>query len=206
MSKFLETIYTRRSIRSFINREVSRKHLEQIIEAGLRAPSSKNSEPWHVVVVSGSQKDKVVQWTKEGMSTFSSAPVSTETGKPVEGIEDTTIESMGIIDEAHSLILLFNKQPYSKGIHDSERVVSGDNLYGYSVESISLGACMQNILLATHALGLGAVPMADIYSGVKRIKEHYNIDHHFVIGVAIGYPAYSPGKRKIDKKNSVVFI
>ena len=47
----LETIFTRRSIRGFKNKKVPKKTVRQILEAGLRAPSSKNSNPWHFLVL-----------------------------------------------------------------------------------------------------------------------------------------------------------
>ncbi|MGL4912165.1 MAG: nitroreductase family protein [Romboutsia sp.] len=47
----LEEIMIRRSIRSYINKNVEEDKITQILKAGMQAPSSKNSCPWEFVVV-----------------------------------------------------------------------------------------------------------------------------------------------------------
>ena len=47
----LTCIRTRREIRDYLEKPIEPEHLKQILEAGRRAPSSKNSQPWHFVVV-----------------------------------------------------------------------------------------------------------------------------------------------------------
>ncbi|HPQ41699.1 MAG TPA: nitroreductase family protein [bacterium] len=44
-------ILTRRSIRKYTNEPVSREHQEQIARAGFAAPSARNAQPWHIVMV-----------------------------------------------------------------------------------------------------------------------------------------------------------
>ena len=44
-------INARRNVRSFSDRPISDQHLDQILEAGRRAPSSQNWQPWNFVVV-----------------------------------------------------------------------------------------------------------------------------------------------------------
>jgi nitroreductase len=46
-----DAITSRRNIRSFEDRAVPGEHLERILEAGRRAPSSRNWQPWHFVLV-----------------------------------------------------------------------------------------------------------------------------------------------------------
>ncbi len=46
-----DAITSRRNVRSFSDRPISREHLDQILEAGRRAPSSQNTQPWGFVVV-----------------------------------------------------------------------------------------------------------------------------------------------------------
>jgi len=47
----LEAIFTRRSIRSFIDREVEPEKIETLLRAAMQAPSAHNKQPWHFVVV-----------------------------------------------------------------------------------------------------------------------------------------------------------
>jgi nitroreductase len=51
MNKTLSDLMTRRSVRKFDSRAVSRADLETIIEAGLSAPSAHNQQPWHIAVL-----------------------------------------------------------------------------------------------------------------------------------------------------------
>lgn len=46
-----EAIRTKRAIRSFSERPLEQRTLRQIVNAGRRAQSSKNSQPWHFLVV-----------------------------------------------------------------------------------------------------------------------------------------------------------
>lgn len=47
----LDTIKTRRSIREYLNKEIERKAIERILEAGRWAPSGLNNQPWKFLVV-----------------------------------------------------------------------------------------------------------------------------------------------------------
>lgn len=45
-----DAIRARRNVRSFADRPIPPEHLDRILEAGRRAPSSMNSQPWDFVV------------------------------------------------------------------------------------------------------------------------------------------------------------
>lgn len=47
----LEAIYTRRSVRNFKEDPVSEEDLHDLLKAGMQAPSAKNEQPWHFVVI-----------------------------------------------------------------------------------------------------------------------------------------------------------
>lgn len=57
----LEAIHARRSIRQFTDAPVPRESMAQILEAGRQAPSGKNRQPWHFVVVQGAKKTEAVE-------------------------------------------------------------------------------------------------------------------------------------------------
>jgi len=64
----LETIQTRRSIRSFNDAPVDRTLIEQVLEAAVFAPSAKNSQPWRFTVVTGPKKDEMLAVIREGLA------------------------------------------------------------------------------------------------------------------------------------------
>jgi nitroreductase len=47
----IEVIFKRRSIRKYTERAVDPEDLKKILEAGMAAPSAKNRQPWHFVLI-----------------------------------------------------------------------------------------------------------------------------------------------------------
>lgn len=48
----LQAILTRRSIRKFINKEIAEEYVIKLLEAAMYAPSARNTQPWHFIVIS----------------------------------------------------------------------------------------------------------------------------------------------------------
>ena len=53
----MNSIFVRRSIREFLDKPVENEKIEQILRAGMQAPSAKNQQAWEFIVVT-SQEDK----------------------------------------------------------------------------------------------------------------------------------------------------
>ena len=51
MNEVIKNILGRRSVRKFTDREISKDDLEQIVTAGIHAPSGMNKQLWHFSVV-----------------------------------------------------------------------------------------------------------------------------------------------------------
>ena len=47
----IDTIFSRRSIRSYTDEPVSEEEIKTLLEAAMAAPSASNKKPWHFVVV-----------------------------------------------------------------------------------------------------------------------------------------------------------
>ena len=63
----MNSIFVRRSIREFLDKPVENEKIEQILRAGMQAPSAKNQQAWEFIVVTSQEdKEKVSQ-----MSPFS---------------------------------------------------------------------------------------------------------------------------------------
>lgn len=56
MSQIFENIKTRRSVRSYQDKRLPKSDLEQILTAGLYAPSANNIQNWQFTVVEGAEK------------------------------------------------------------------------------------------------------------------------------------------------------
>ena len=57
-----DAIRSRRNVRQYTNRPIAREDLELILEAGRRAPSSMNWQPWNLVVVT--DRERLVELAK----------------------------------------------------------------------------------------------------------------------------------------------
>ena len=63
MNETLNTLLNRRSIRKYRHEPVAGELLEQILTAGLYAPSARNKQPWHLTVIR--KKESLVRLTEE---------------------------------------------------------------------------------------------------------------------------------------------
>jgi len=50
--ELIQTIFARRSIRSYTTEPIDETHIQTLLEAAMAAPSASNIKPWHFVVVS----------------------------------------------------------------------------------------------------------------------------------------------------------
>ena len=64
---FETLVQTRKSVRGFTKEPVSRAVIEDIIEVAKRAPSSMNTQPWHVHVLTGRPLEEVRRRNMEEM-------------------------------------------------------------------------------------------------------------------------------------------
>ncbi len=72
----------------------------------------------------------------------------------------------------------------------------------------AIGACIENMLLAAHSLGLGAVWLGEILKSDKEIRKLLGLgdDLELMAVVALGYPASRDQKsRRKDMKELIVF-
>jgi nitroreductase len=60
-----QLVSTRRSIRRFTDRPVSKELLLDILDVAGRTPSNSNMQPWRVYLVGGVAKDKLAQALSE---------------------------------------------------------------------------------------------------------------------------------------------
>ncbi len=55
----IDAVYSRRSVRGFLNKEVPQATLDRIFEIAQKSPSNCNVQPWKVYVASGALKDRL---------------------------------------------------------------------------------------------------------------------------------------------------
>jgi nitroreductase len=73
-----DAIRARRNVRDYTDQPISREHLDRILEAGRRAPSSRNWQPWDFVVVTDRDqlRDLATVWQGAGHVARSAATIA----------------------------------------------------------------------------------------------------------------------------------
>ncbi len=170
-------IEQRRSIRKFKDKPVDPTDIEGVLAAAIKAPSGKNLQPWHFTIVSGQHKDDLVDLM-----------VSAANRREQEGISTgSCLESARVMREAPILILIYNTHGPSQN--------NRENQYLWSVNIQSIGAAIQNLLLAAQARNLGTLWICDVFFADKEISRWLGRDDELVAGVALGYPEETPEPR-----------
>lgn len=149
--KFLQFAKSRRSVRKFANRRVTREQIEQLIDAACWAPSNHNRQGWKFIIFDDSSVIKSL--AAEARKIVSESVVEA----PGLGRQsaDELVHLAGGFEQASVLILVMHKKSPSIG----KSILSRATGPLASGEAISAAMACQNLLLAAHAMGLGACMM-----------------------------------------------
>jgi nitroreductase len=81
-----DAIRSRRDVRSFTDQAVSAEHLDQILEAGRRSPSSRNTQPWDFILVTDRDQLRELStvWVGAGHLASSAATIAIISGADAE--------------------------------------------------------------------------------------------------------------------------
>lgn len=180
-------IEARRSIRKFQEKPVSRQDIEDIIQCGLRAPSSKNRQPWEYTVVSGKAKTSLTDTFRRGIAREESEDALLPGSRKYIEAAKYTVQ---IMEQAPAVILAVN--PLGKGIFaelsPEERVYEICNVQ-------SLAASVQNMLLAATEKGIGSLWICDIFFAYKELCEWLGGKGELLAAIALGWPDEAPKAR-----------
>ena len=137
----------RRSIREYTSRDVSERILETILEAATWAPSAHNAQPWSFIVIKDSAlklklaKTMANRWKKD----------LAKNGVSEKDLENLVKASVERFTKAPIVIVLcltmVEMHPYPDKRRQKIEFLMG-------VQSVA--AAIENMLLAAHAMGLGA--------------------------------------------------
>lgn len=185
--QLLEVVRSRRSIRRFSARPVSREQLTQLIEAARWAPSNHNRQPWKFIVL-----DDTAQIQSLALSVTEALSVRLKALPAIaRGYADEFAEHAVNFSQAPVLVLALHKQPLSMTgmLLDGVRypaLVTG--------EPLSVAMAVQNLLLAAHALGLGTCVFTAplVTPGAITSKVALPSGYELTCLVAVGYPGAAP--------------
>lgn len=174
MNETIKTILNRRSTRVFTEENITDEILEQILEAGLYAPSAHNSQSWHFTVITNNEiLEKMNLDTKE----------------IARNSDDDFLKKLGNNDKYH----IFYNAPVAI-------IVSGED--SAPIPKINTANASENMLLAAESLDIGAcwIEVVGILFNDEK-KDSYKKDLGIPNGYT-PYHAIILGHKKIKSNNT----
>jgi F420 biosynthesis protein FbiB-like protein len=179
----LDAIKERRSVRTYQSRTVPQEVIEQVLVAAGWAPSAHNAQPWQFIVLAD---ESVKRKLAEAMAESWAADMAKDGLKIESDKRKVRVERFAT---APVLILACLTMDSMNKFPDKKRQNSERDL-----AMQSLGAALQNLLLAAHAKGLGACwfcAPSFCKETVRRVlKIPDEVEPEALI--AMGYPAEKP--------------
>lgn len=165
-----KAIAERRSHRQYLDAKISRNEIEEILEAGLMAPSPKNRQPWYFVSCGPNKKSRIISVLKGKIDDFALK------SKPVGSLP----VSIKAIAEASEFMLVYNQYANKENDYTKNR---------WKADILSIGACIQNMLLAAHSKNIQTLWICDILFAESEINSLMGIHDELVAGVVLGIGA-----------------
>jgi len=217
--EFEELVRTRRSVRGYKKDPVPRDVIDEIISVAKGAPSSMNSQPWHVHVLTGAPLDEIRRRNMEEMEAgvkpqrdiFTHGPYEGEHRRRQVDIAKKLFAAMGI--ERHDAE---RRQDWvRRGFRQFDAPVSIILTYDRVLDPgatchFDLGALSYGIVLAAWDRGIGAVvngqgiSRSDIVREVARIPD----DEVIMTAIAMGYPNddFAANAVRSDREPNEAFV
>lgn len=187
-----DAIYKRRSIRRYTGGTLSARQINDLIDAAAQAPSAKNRQPWFFYVINDPEtKRRFVSQLNSGIDVLYEQYCRVSVPRP-----DilSAKNSVRIMEQAAAIILVKYVIRYDRyhddgvcwPIHAADIEVA---------DLLSIGAAVQNMLLAAEEMQLGTLWVCDIFYAYPELTRFLKTDAPILSAVCIGYPAESPAKR-----------
>ncbi len=196
--ELLELIRSRRSIRQFSPHRPTRALIDALLEAARWAPSNHNRQAWKFIVFQDAQTiGKLADEIRASVrKSFQAAP-----RLAAEHAEEL-VHWAGAFAPAPVVILALHKKSPALG----KALLAAATSALASGEAISTALACQNILLAAHALGLGACVMtapllaADVWAKSGDLPTGFEP----TCLIAVGYPAETPAPPRRKNLEQIV--
>jgi nitroreductase len=175
----IETIRNRRSVRAFLDEQIPREILEQVLADASRAPSAINMQPWEIHMVLGEERKrlsrKLLRSFKEMALTCGPGTTGPLPGKFMKRARDCADQMLPLVQRMEA---------------DFKTYINEGSLNFYGAPAVALifldqcfpadrmvdtGSFLAYLLLSASAYGLGSCPIGLVRSYQDEIKDHLNI-------------------------------
>jgi nitroreductase len=187
----LDAIAARRSIRKFKDRPIPEETLDAILLAATLAPSGKNQQPWRFVVVGGDKRTEMLAVMRGGI-------VASKAQGRNPGSAEWTVQ---VMEQAPTTVFIF----LPGGVKPWE-THTADQMFSDVVDIQSIGAAVQNMLLAAQDLGIGSLWICDVFFAYEELCAWLGEKGEMIAAVSFGYADESPEARPRKPIGEVVRI
>lgn len=189
-------IYTRRSIRKFKEDDITVEQIQEIIRAGIAAPSAKNRQPWKCIVMSGKSKTKLMELMRKGIEREENGDARLPGFE--YGLPDAK-NTLRVMEVAPVIIVVYNtngRTPF-ESVDTEARIVE-------ICDSLSIGAFIQNMLLQADQMGIGTLWIANTCFAYEEIDSYFDVEGQLIGAIALGYADEFPNARPRKSMDEVV--
>ncbi|MCG8672750.1 MAG: nitroreductase [Pseudomonadales bacterium] len=215
--EFTDVLFNRRSIRSFSDKPVDEKLLNDILTAAIESPSSSNTQPYKMAVATGATNkalgkallDKYYTANKINSMPLPMKVVSAVTSgalpdgdfKPILGKYPGEFQERRV-KTGHGLYEVLGIERHDRESRD-EQMARNFTFFNAPVAIfffihpgmthtalIDLGIFMQSLMLIATDKGLGTCAQGALGMWKSPIKKHFSLpkEYKLVCGMALGYP------------------
>ena len=194
-----EAILKRRSVRAYTNQVVEQSLIEKIFTEAQQSPSNCNTQPWHVVVVSGDARDKL---EKAMMSDI----LSGKTPNPHFTPGDSDLQDQYRKRQIDCAIALYDSMGIKKEDKKERQELMGRNWQFFGaphaaffsmpkdmseINAVDMGIYLQSLMLLMTQYGLASCPQGALAMFADSVWEMANIPENNAImfGLSFGYAA-----------------
>ena len=175
-------IEERKSIRAFSGRDVPDAMLRDILSAGQRAPSPKNRQPWFFLV------SRLGEGRTELIDRMEHAVRTALEQKPERRDIAMALKSVEILRRVPVVIFVCYRPGLAEAHDDGvDWPINATDLE--TVELLSVGAAVENMLLKAEELGLGGLWCGDVLYAYRELMSCFPVSYPLVSAVCLGFPA-----------------
>lgn len=142
----LAAIASRRSVARTVGPAPDHTHVERLLDAAVRAPTHHLTQPWRFIVLTD---DALAALGDVLAESASDAGTNVEAARRLPTLAPVVVVVVGRAGQDH-------------------HVPASDDHY-------AVGAAMQNLLLAAHATGLGAMIRTGVHATSGRVRDHLGV-------------------------------
>ena len=205
-------IESRGSVRSYVSGPVPVEDLREMVRLAGLAPSLNNAQPWrYLAVVDAAKCRRIAELVRERLEEILPAARTSAGTDAQQNASSRLLDHVRTFGEASALIVAATRT--YPGFLDDALMASGlardtaDSLRGHPY-AMSLGASIQNLLLAATDMGYGACWLTAPQVASASIEREVGIESPWRLGAVISIgrpaqPAIQAPKKPLDEIFSV---